>query len=636
VIVYAACVGDPEKYRTICVPGLRRVVRPEDVVIEARHDRSIFAAYNEVLDAVRDRDDLEALVLLHEDTEVLDGQFGNLIREQVRRPDVAVVGTVGGLGIEGLSWWDGERVGRVAETRGLVDFGGGIHDVDTVDGLVMGLSPWAVRNLRFDEERYAGFDAYDADICAQARAAGKRVVVTELPVVHRHSRVGGDRASSDGGSFERNDAIFKDKWMTAINVADAVRSRGKEENVWYFGNARPEVRALVPASAQRVLDVGCGAGGLGAALKAERGCEVHGLEVFPEAAEQARELLDGALCLDLDTLDEVPAELGTFDAIVFADVLEHLRDPAGVIRTLLPALAEDGAIILSIPNVKHWTVICPLLVHDSWSYEDAGLLDRTHVHFFTAHDVVAMLAGLGFEVTEVQVNDHAPLPPQLEPIVAVADALGAPRAETAARLGAYQYLIVAKRAAEGHAAAPEAERSSAPPPASREELLALVPDTASRVLEVGGENGLEPPPPGAGLFDAIVLRNAVEHVTDPAALVRRLLPSLAEGGVVVCAIPNVKHWSVLLPLLVQDRWAYRDGGTLDRGHVHFFTLDGISDLLDELELEATQLEPRVVAPPRSLRPLIEFAVSAGAEREETTLRLSAYEYLLVARRRTAA
>lgn len=637
MIVYAVCIGSPDKFESICLPGLRRAVGPDDVVLEARHDRSIFTAYNEVLDAVRDRDDLEALVLLHEDTEVIDPRFGDLVREHVAAPDVAVVGAVGARGIEGLSWWEAERVGRVAETRGLIDFGGGTHDVDTVDGLVMGLSPWAVRNLRFDDERYAGFDAYDADLCAQARAAGKRVVVTELPVVHRHSRVGSERSSSDGGSFERNDAIFRAKWMTGVNVAEAVKTRGVENSDHYFGLTRPEVRALVPESARRVLDVGCGAGGLGATLKAERGCEVFGLEGFPDAAETARERLDDALCIDLDTLEALPAAWGTFDAIVFSDVLEHLLDPARVVRTLMPALADDGVLVLSVPNVKHWNVVYPLLAGDRWTYEDAGLLDRTHVHFFTAHETAAMLAELGFEITCLQVNDHAPLPPELEPLAAVAQALGALGPEAAARLGAYQYLVVAQRAASGRATAPAAEPAAAPRATTREELLALVPDSASRVLELGGDRGLEPPDAEPGAFDAIVLRDALEHVTDPVKLVRKLLPSLADDGVLVCSIPNVKHWSVLQPLLAQDRWAYRDGGVLDRGHLHFFTLQEISDMLDELGLEAVQLGTNDSSPlPAAASPLLELAVAAGAEREETTLRLSAYEYLLVAQRRTSA
>jgi SAM-dependent methyltransferase len=623
VIVYAACVGDPEKYNRICLPGLARVAGPDDVVIEAEHPRSIFAAYNEVLDAVRERDDLEALVLLHEDTQVTDPRFPEIVREQMTEPGVAIVGTVGARAIEGLSWWESERFGKVRETRGVLDFGGGTHEVDTVDGLVMALSPWAIRNLRFDEDAYSGFDAYDADICAQARAAGKRVVVTELPVAHLHSRLGNERAESDGGSFERNEAIFRSKWLVGADVSNAPRTYVKEQSDGYFGNSRPEVRALVPPDARRVLDVGCGAGGLGAALQADHGCEVVGIEGVPDAAEHARRRLDEVLCLDLEKLGSLPAEMGSFDTIVFADVLEHLRDPARLVRNLLPSLSDDGVLVLSVPNVKHWTVVYPLLVADGFAYEDAGLLDRTHVHFFTAHEVTRMLAELGLEVTHLEVNDHAPLPEAMEPLAAVAEALGGEREEAAARLGAYQYLVVARRARAGRGAAPAVEPPDRLPRSTREDLLALVPESATRVLELeGGGEPIEPPPEGA--FDALVLRHALEWTTDPVGLVRSLLPSLAPDGVLVCAIPNVKHWSVLHHLLAYDRW--------DNRHLRFFTLEEISNLLDELGLEAVDLVPHSVPLPANRSALLELAVAAGAEREETTLRLSASEYLLVARR----
>lgn len=230
--------------------------------------------------------------------------------------------------------------------------------------------------------------------------------------------------------------------------SEATRGPGLREaaqNDGYFEHDRPDLRALVPVTARRVLDVGCGAGALGAALRAERRCEVVGLEGFVEAAEAARALLDDALCVDLDALEGLPHPLGHFDAMLFGDVLEHLRDPHRLLRVLLPYLAEHGVLVCSIPNVKHWSVVFPLLVHDRWQYQDAGLLDRTHVHFFTLEEISAMLDELGLEVVHLRAND-APLPEELRPLADLAGRYGADRAETAARLGAYQYLLVARRA----------------------------------------------------------------------------------------------------------------------------------------------------------------------------------------------
>src|SRR3954464_8250067 len=271
----------------------------------------------------------------------------------------------------------------------------------------------------------------------------------------------------------------------STTAAAGVRAGGE---AWSFECARPERRALVPAGAGRVLDVGCGGGALGAALKAERpGCEVVGLEGFPEAAARARGRLDDVLCPDLDSLEALPPDAGQFDAMGFGGGPEHLLDPLRLLRTLLPALADDGVLVLSIPNVKHWTVLYPLLVKDRWTYEDAGLLDRTHVHFFTGGTAARMLTELGLDLVHLGVNDLAPLPPEMEPLAALAASLGADRAEATARLGAYQYLLVARPGAADPAthdaptgdpldAGHELERVRDPEALLREKVASLEPD----------------------------------------------------------------------------------------------------------------------------------------------------------------
>jgi GT2 family glycosyltransferase len=212
VIAFAACVGSAEKYRRCALAGLQLACEPDSLVVEVTTDTSIFTAYNEVLDVLADRRDLEALVLVHEDTEIVDSRFCEKLRRRLADPDVAVVGVVGARGVESLAWWEAaERFGHVAETRGVVDFDRGTHDVDAVDGLLMALSPWAVRSLRFDDERFEGFHGYDADFCFQARAQGRRVVVDELAVVH-HTKGG----YGDVEAYRRADATFRSKWAPAV------------------------------------------------------------------------------------------------------------------------------------------------------------------------------------------------------------------------------------------------------------------------------------------------------------------------------------------------------------------------------------------------------------------------------------
>lgn len=140
---------------------------------------------------------------------------------------------------------------------------------------------------------------------------------------------------------------------------------------------------------RRVLELGPAAGYMSAVLQG-RGCTVIGVELDPEMAAQAARFCERVIVGDLDTLD-LEAELGEerFDVIVAADVLEHLRDPLATLRALLPFLKPEGWFVVSLPNVAHASVRLALL-EGRFQYQDLGLLDRTHLRFFT-HESIAQL-----------------------------------------------------------------------------------------------------------------------------------------------------------------------------------------------------------------------------------------------------
>jgi 2-polyprenyl-3-methyl-5-hydroxy-6-metoxy-1,4-benzoquinol methylase len=165
------------------------------------------------------------------------------------------------------------------------------------------------------------------------------------------------------------------------------------------------LRLVNPGSA--VLDLGCATGALGAALR-EQGCRVVGVERDKEAAEIARDRLDAVYEIDLVTGDlSALADEGPFDAIVLADVLEHLVEPQELLRALPPLLAQDGLLITSIPNVAHGSVRLALLA-GQFPYRETGLLDSTHVRFFTRESMAAMLAAGGFHT--VYIEEHVVSP----------------------------------------------------------------------------------------------------------------------------------------------------------------------------------------------------------------------------------
>jgi SAM-dependent methyltransferase len=146
-------------------------------------------------------------------------------------------------------------------------------------------------------------------------------------------------------------------------------------------------------------------------------------------------------------VEELPVAIGSVDAFLCGDVLEHLRDPERLLGVLRRYLAPGGVVIASIPNVKHWSVLAPLLLEDRFTYTQAGLLDRTHVHLFTLEEISAMLDRVGLEGCHLDAIRFA-LPPELRPIGELVAHWGGDVAETIARLEAYQYLVVA-RSTEG-------------------------------------------------------------------------------------------------------------------------------------------------------------------------------------------
>jgi 2-polyprenyl-3-methyl-5-hydroxy-6-metoxy-1,4-benzoquinol methylase len=162
---------------------------------------------------------------------------------------------------------------------------------------------------------------------------------------------------------------------------------------------------LLPA-AGRVLDVGCSGGYLAERLVA-RGATVTGIELDPIAAERARAVCEEVLVGDVEQL-ELPFEPGSFDAIVCADLIEHLRDPAAFLARLRSLLRRDARLVLTTPNVANWTIRLGLLF-GRWRYTERGILDRTHTHLFTRQTLIECLEGAGYEVDRIDFTVPVPV-----------------------------------------------------------------------------------------------------------------------------------------------------------------------------------------------------------------------------------
>lgn len=197
VIAYGCSIIRSDVYVRCAERGIKRVAEPDAVVLANAATGSVARSFNLLLDQAAALPGLEGLVLLHEDAELLDEDFATRLREALSDPEVAIVGCVGATGVNDIAWWDGTVTWNTVVYRPRGELGGseltfpvGTDQspgaVDVVYGVMMALSPWAVRTLRFDESM-GMLHGYDADVCRQARVAGRRVVTADLRVAHHHS-----------------------------------------------------------------------------------------------------------------------------------------------------------------------------------------------------------------------------------------------------------------------------------------------------------------------------------------------------------------------------------------------------------------------------------------------------------------
>jgi 2-polyprenyl-3-methyl-5-hydroxy-6-metoxy-1,4-benzoquinol methylase len=168
----------------------------------------------------------------------------------------------------------------------------------------------------------------------------------------------------------------------------------------YFAFVRKDIEPLLPKRTGRVLEVGCGRGGTLAWLKATgRARWVVGIELFADAAAVARTKLDELHEGDVDQHIDILAP-GSFDLILCLDVLEHLVDPWATLRRLQSLLRPGGQLIASLPNIRHHSVVLPLLLTGKWRYETAGIMDRTHLRFFSRATAIDLLQQAGLQLAD--------------------------------------------------------------------------------------------------------------------------------------------------------------------------------------------------------------------------------------------
>lgn len=238
---------------------------------------------------------------------------------------------------------------------------------------------------RNDSDLPALLDRYLHDDAARTRiaAAGQALVLREHTYAHRMAVI------AEAG-----------KAMIAEREHEAQQLSEKSDKA-YYQCPRREIIPFVPLHTRRLLDVGCGQGALARVLREERGLEeVSGIEIIESAWREARKVLDTCLLGSIEAM-ELPFPDNHFDCIICADVLEHLVEPSAALRKLARVLKDDGSIVISIPNIRYYEVV-GMLAGGAWAYQDAGIMDSTHLRFFCKPDLYDLVEAAGLRVAALQ------------------------------------------------------------------------------------------------------------------------------------------------------------------------------------------------------------------------------------------
>jgi len=187
--------------------------------------------------------------------------------------------------------------------------------------------------------------------------------------------------------------------MTPAEFKDQEQS--PREDGYLYDNERREILPFVPQAAGFILDVGCGTGRFAALLKERNKATVWGIEQSAHAAGLAGKKLDKMFNMPVEDVYPLLGDV-RFDAIIMLDILEHLPNPEEVVARLSQFLKGGGVMICSIPNIRYFKTLRDLFLFGDWEYQESGILDRTHIRFFTFKSINNFFIRLGFEIIRIE------------------------------------------------------------------------------------------------------------------------------------------------------------------------------------------------------------------------------------------
>ncbi len=284
------------------------------------------------------------------------------------------------------------------------------------------------------DERFSPGQWEDVDYGLRIVLAGYRNVLCKNSfILHYGGQSFGKNEKKSQALIERNQKILNEKWgLEVLSHSPIVKL------IQYA--QEPEEAPI------RILDIGCGCGAsLGYAGSLYPNAEVYGVEKNPQAAKVAS-CMGTVVCGDVEETD-LPWGEGFFDYVLMGEILEHLRDPEIVLKKINKCLKTGGHLIASVPNMKHYSVLLPLLLEDRFSYGDGGILNSSHLKLYTGKEISELLSRNGYTVEWMKYTLAAgePKGEEARVIRKLAEVTGEPSGTS---MLAYQYIIKAAKARE--------------------------------------------------------------------------------------------------------------------------------------------------------------------------------------------
>ena len=169
----------------------------------------------------------------------------------------------------------------------------------------------------------------------------------------------------------------------------------------YYGSNREDMLKYIPQGTKTSLEFGCGFGGFSALVKERFDAEAWAVEIDEKSAKAASEKLDKVINSDAhEAIDKLPDNY--FDCVILFDILEHLVDPYLLLISVKKKLTENGVVVTSIPNIRFYRNLIRFVIYGEWEYQNDGLMDKTHLRFFTRKSILKMFSNLGFEILTIE------------------------------------------------------------------------------------------------------------------------------------------------------------------------------------------------------------------------------------------